>query len=77
MSMDPDTMTPEAAMRRMSLQETAEDGSINTKEHQPDDMQAEAAEHLFEGTDTNKDHPDTAEDEADAEGYEPDDDGED
>ncbi|KAJ4320134.1 hypothetical protein N0V84_006021 [Fusarium piperis] len=88
-SMDPETMVPEAAMRRMSLQETTEDDSFNAEEHQPDKMDTEMADHLFddmdpeptrhlfEDFDTSENQPYPAENEAGPEGYEPDDDGED
>ncbi|RMJ04792.1 hypothetical protein BHE90_010017 [Fusarium euwallaceae] len=66
-------MIPEAAMRRMSLQETPENDQ--PEEHQ-NAMDTEAAD-LFEDMDTDEPRPDTAENDADAEGYEPDDGGED
>ncbi|KAI8673508.1 hypothetical protein NCS55_00671200 [Fusarium keratoplasticum] len=68
-------MISEAAMRRMSLAETSKNDQPDTEEHQPDNMDTESAEHLFEDMDTDENQPDTAEDEA--EGYDPDDDGED
>ncbi|RSL39806.1 hypothetical protein CEP53_013801 [Fusarium sp. AF-6] len=66
-------MIPEAAMRRMSLQDTPENDQ--PEEHQ-NTMDTEAPD-LFEDIDTDETRPDTAEHDGDAEGYEPDDGGED
>ncbi|RSL48815.1 hypothetical protein CEP54_012726 [Fusarium duplospermum] len=66
-------MIPEAAMRRMSLEETPEN---DQPEERQDAMDTEAAD-LFEDMDTDETRPDTAEHDAEAEGYDPDDDGED